>query len=126
MLQLVVIACAVQGQPITRSVDDLDIEHASTFKQLASWGGFRRHFKEEEDKEEDGETGAEMKPEKKPRTEPHAVDIVAPPADAHAYKQLLHEQLQAKRAEVLATQRKLESLSLEQKELEMLVTRTLP
>ena len=48
------------------------------------------------------------------------------PSDAEgtAWRQQLEEQLLAKRAEIMATQRKLESLSLEQQELEMLFTRT--
>lgn len=41
-----------------------------------------------------------------------------------SWRQQLHEQLQAKRAEVLAAQQKLDNLSLEQRELEMLITRT--
>lgn len=97
--------------PITRSVDDSAIEKSSAFKQLASWGGFRRHFidgtKEDAGQGEAGQASA---------------------SDAQhteeEWKLRLQEQLLAKRAEILATQKKLESLSLEQQELEMLYTRT--
>jgi hypothetical protein len=106
-------------KPITRSVDDSAIAHSSTFKQLASWGGFRRHFKEEEIKDEDEHTGAQS------TSAMHvggAHDDVAQGDASLTRKQLLAEQLLAKRAEVLATQKRLESLSLEQKQLEMLYT----
>lgn len=99
-------------------MDDLDIEHASNYKQLASWGGFRRHFKEEEGRDEDDETGAAdtKKRSAAPSTAPSAADVAA-------WKQQLQEQLLAKRAEIVATQRKLESLSIEQQELEQLFQR---
>jgi len=101
---------------VTRSVDDLDIEHATAFKQLASWGGFRRHFKEEEVKDE-SDIAAEAK------QTASSAEIAS--SGVEVWKQQLREQLLAKRAEVMATQRKLESLSLEQQELEMLFKRTL-
>jgi len=107
-------------KPITRSVDDSAIAHSSTFKQLASWGGFRRHFKEEEVvKDEDEHTSAQSS------SGMHvggAHDDIAQGDSSLTRKQLLAEQLLAKRAEVLATQKRLESLSLEQKQLEMLYT----
>jgi len=90
---------------LTSSVDDSAIERHSTFKQLASWGGFRRHFKEEED----GGHGS-------PRSEQRRLES-RPPAE---WKLRLHDQLLAKRAEIAATQQKLESLSLEQQALERL------
>ena len=46
------------------------------------------------------------------------------PEDAHM-RQQIEQRLLAKRAEVLATQAKLESLSLEQRELERLYTRSI-
>lgn len=110
-----------QERPLTRSVDDLDIEHASAFKQLASWGGFRRHFREEEYKDDKSVPG----PSVKPRTVLEQVEVPTIEGDSLEWKRKLQEQLLAKRAEVLATQRKLESLNLEQRELELLVTRTL-
>ena len=97
------------------------IEHTSTFKQLASWGGFRRHFKEGEGREEeDGHTGADTRW----RTSPLEAPLGAPASAIvpEVWKQTLHEQLVAKRAEVQAMQRKLESLSLEQQQLEYLYT----
>jgi len=105
--------------PITHSVDDSDISRSSTFRQLASWGGFRRHFKEEEGKEGAGPVADT------PSSELHEIDAdvaMQPGALPEEWKQKLQEQLLAKRAEVLATQKKLESLSLEQQELEMLFT----
>ena len=99
--------------PITRSVDDSAIERSSAFKQLASWGGFRRHF-----------IDGTKEDEQAPRGEAdQASAINAQPTDEE-WKLRLQEQLLAKRAEILATQKKLESLSLEQQELEMLYTRT--
>ena len=94
-----------QQPHLTSSVDDSAIERHSTFKQLASWGGFRRHFKEEED----GGHGS-------PRSEQRRLES-RPPAE---WKLRLHDQLLAKRAEIAATQQKLESLSLEQQALERL------
>lgn len=60
-----------------------------------------------------------------PSSELHEIDAdvaMQPGALPEEWKQKLQEQLLAKRAEVLATQKKLESLSLEQQELEMLFT----
>jgi len=107
---------------LTRAVDDSAIERTSTFKQLASWGGFRRHFKGEEGGHSsprsdrgDAQTGV--------GDQERAADGVRgrvesrPPAD---WKLHLQEQLLAKRAEIMATQQKLESLSLEQQALERL------
>lgn len=117
--------------PITKSVDDLDIRHATAWKQLASWGGFRRHFVEE-GKEEDGQTGGESGSTAAHPTATSGMPSMTPammpgmvPPPPEAWKQQLQEQLLAKRAEVMATQRKLESLSLEQQELELLFKRTL-
>ena len=88
-------------------MDDSAIERSSTFKQLASWGGFRRHFIGEGKDDGQGMEGDG-----------------AASGTSEEWKRHLHEQLLAKRAEIVATQKKLESLSLEQQELEMLYTRT--
>lgn len=99
------------AEAITSSVDDSAIERSSTFKQLASWGGFRRAFVEGADV--DGAAGAPAQ----------STGEGASAESEEAARRVLHEQLMAKRAEVLATQKKLESLSLEQQALEQLVTR---
>lgn len=118
--------------PITTSVDDSVIDHSSTYKQLASWGGFRRHFKGEvadgRDEEEGDATPASQQGPHAATATPAPTPMSAPPlaasnaaaADAEGWKQRLHEQLVAKRAEIMATQQRLESLSLEQQELEVL------
>ena len=108
------------AEGITSSVDDSAIERSSAFKQLASWGGFRRQFVEGVP-----EGTAEQQKDQPPPTgqPPAAASSSGGAADGgEAWRQHLHEQLLAKRAEVLATQKKLESLSLEQQELEMLYT----
>lgn len=93
--------------PITVSVDDSVTGRVSSYKQLASWGGFRRHFKEEAECEGGGSRDERVPP---------------PDSSGDARRAQLRDQLLAKRAEVLATQAKLESLSLEQRELERLYT----
>ena len=103
-------------EAITSSVDDSSIERSSTFKQLASWGGFRRHFINEGEGKEEGHVHTGEAP-------PDAAAAVlsgGAEAEAEVWRQRLHDQLIAKRAEVQATQRKLESLSLEQQQLEQL------
>ena len=96
--------------------------HHACARRLASWGGFRRHYVEggAESKDEGGAASAAACPA--PASGPSAPSGPEDPNSA-AWKQQLEQQLLAKRAEVLATQRKLESLSLEQRELEMLYTR---
>ena len=112
-------AMEAAGEAITSSVDDSAIERASTFKQLASWGGFRRAFVEGEVPPGDTSNPAPA------AAVSGAVSKPPPPAgmSEETWQAHLHEQLMAKRAEVLATQRKLESLSLEQQELEALFMR---
>ena len=113
------------AEAITSSVDDSVIERSSTFKQLASWGGFRRHFMGEGEGEggEDGQQHTGQPPAA--TRQPPGAAAVEMEGDAGAIsRQRLAEQLLAKRAEILATQKKLESLSLEQQELEKLFTRT--
>ena len=69
------------------AVDDSVIARQSTFKQLASWGGFRRHFKAQD---------AEAAP-----------DLSPAPADAALP---VEEQLQRKRQEVMAARQQLDVL----------------
>ena len=113
-------------EAITSSVDDSSIERSSTFKQLASWGGFRRHFIEGETKD-DVAMQQQLLHASQPAPASAARSMQPPMAGAAEssaeWRQQLRDQLLAKRAEVLATQKKLESLSLEQQELEMLYTR---
>jgi hypothetical protein len=98
-------------RPLMRSVDDSEIDKVSEYKSLASWGGFRQHYI---DQAKSGES-------------PGAAGGSAPGATApkdQEWKRRIQEQLLQKRAEIIATQRKLESLSLEQQELEKLYTST--
>lgn len=96
---------AVQVPPdparaLMRSADDSEIDRTSEYKSLASWGGFRQHYI---DKNKSG--GADG-------------------SGSEEWKRRIQEQLVQKRAEILAAQRRLESLSLEQQELEKLITST--
>ena len=115
-------------RPITTSVDDSVIEHSSTFKQLASWGGFRRHFKCEATDGREEETPSPARGSLANATA--SAEISNPTLDSMlqassdpTWKDRLRDQLLQKRAEIIATQQRLESLSLEQQELEMLYTR---
>jgi len=80
------------------AVDDSVIARQSTFKQLASWGGFRRHFKAQD---------AEAAPDPSPA-----------PADAALP---VEEQLQRKRQEVMAARQQLDVLMQQQLHLEAAV-----
>ena len=104
--------------PITRSVDDSDVEKTSAFKDLASWGGFRRQFVASESKGDKSPRDATAGAEGTGSVGHHDIST------EEEWKRRLAEQLMAKRAEIAATQKKLESLSLEQQELEFLMTRT--
>lgn len=112
------------AEAITSSVDDSSIERASAFKQLASWGGFRRHYVEGGSREEGGWPHNGEAPAVATNVSVPLLTLADGGEDNAAWRYHLHEQLLAKRAEVLATQRKLQSLSLEQRELERLYTRT--
>ena len=102
---------------------DSEIDRVSEYKNLASWGGFRQHYIDQNKNGTQGEDAASA-----------AEGVAAvgsapgPPAAAHddEWKRRIQEQLLQKRAEILATQRKLESLSLEQQELEKLYTQSRP
>ena len=110
---------AGEGAGITVAVDDSVTGRVSSYKQLASWGGFRRHFK----------GGAEDSPSAAGGpSDAAAADAGAAGAGAGggAWRDHVKEQLLAKRAEVLETQRRLEALSLQQRELEILYTSALP
>ena len=90
---------------ITRTVDDSVIEHSTAWKQLASWGGFRRHFKGE-----DAPAGGTAS--------------LGAPGSASAppeWREHVQERLQANRAEVQAAKRRLDDLLQAQAQLERLL-----
>jgi hypothetical protein len=132
------------GNPRLRaSVDDLAIEGMSKFKKLASWGGFRRHHVASEvSKEEDAGAAAvlsgqpppqasQQQQPQQPQQQHHHPAVAAMSGGAPVdhgdgrLREQIQQRLLAKRAEVLATQARLESLSLEQRELECLYTRSI-
>lgn len=98
------------ARALLRSADDSEIDRVSEYKNLASWGGFRQHYI---DQNKSGGAGAEGE-----------AAAGGQPADPkrEEWRLRIQEQLLQKRAEIAAAQRKLECLSLEQQELEKLYT----
>jgi len=101
---------AGEWRAITSTVDDSVIERSTTWKQLATWGGFRRHFKEEEQS-----SGLSFGHSNERSTESATPMAVAPPPAvsatalvAPAGRVQVQEQLEAKRLEVLLARQRLQ------------------
>lgn len=88
----------LQRRAITSSVDDSVIAHNTTWKQLATWGGFRRHFKGEES--QSPSAGITPSP-------PVATALAS--AGVPAVRGHVQEQLEAKRLEVLEARKRLQA-----------------
>mmetsp|Transcript_69771 Transcript_69771/g.191446 ORF Transcript_69771/g.191446 Transcript_69771/m.191446 type:complete len:662 (+) Transcript_69771:80-2065(+) len=112
---------------ITSTVDDSVIEHSTAWKQLASWGGFRRHYKAEETQPSSGDVcasapghqaSADISMADAPAAAPLGA-VLAPRASLAP--ELVQAQLAMKRREVDEARRRLEDLLQAQQQLERLL-----
>ncbi|KAL1511478.1 hypothetical protein AB1Y20_006276 [Prymnesium parvum] len=109
------------GSAITSTVDDSVIAHSTHWKELASWGGFRRHYKDGEGRgTADGDT---MCVDSEPEFAPSAANApahAAAPASSIAPEEV-QARLEAKRREVDEARRRLDDLLQAQLQLEKLL-----
>ena len=112
------------GGAITSTVDDSVIAHSTAWKQLASWGGFRRHYKAEE---APGQAAGGACPPNQPASgdaqmaEAPATARMGIPAPVGLAPEMVQAQLEAKRREVDEARRRLEDLLQAQQQLERLL-----
>lgn len=120
-------------QTITSTVDDSAIERSSAWKQLASWGGFRRHYKAEETHGAtvDESMCVDAAPAAAPARTHHIVapravlpssaPATATPSATQMSADLVQAQLEAKRREVEEARKRLDHLLQAQQQLERLL-----